>query len=79
MSFPMFVWSFREIPKAKLMSEVLFTIPDTPQGPKYIGKHNCVLILYKFWMKFGKILVKICLIGHPKLGKYVYLGSFFNT
>ena len=46
MSFPMFVWSFREIPKAKLMSEVLFTIPDTSQGPKYIGKHHLVLFLY---------------------------------
>ena len=68
MSFPMFVLSFREIPKAKLMSEVLFTIPDTSQGPKYIGKHNFVLILYKLWMNFGKSLVKICLIGRPKLG-----------
>ena len=46
MSFPMFVWSFREIPKAKLMSEVLFTIPDTSQGPKYIGKHHFVWIVY---------------------------------
>ena len=64
----MFVLSFREIPKAKLMSEVLFTIPDTSQGPKYIGKHICVLILYNCWMDFGKMLVKICLIGRPKLG-----------
>ena len=67
MSFPMFVWSFREIPKAKLMSEVLFTIPDTSQGPKYIGKHNFVLILYKNGQKFGDFFVKFCLIGRPKL------------
>ena len=46
MSLPMFAWSFREIPKAKLMSEVLFTIPDTSQGPKYIGKHYVVWFVY---------------------------------
>ena len=42
MSFPMFVWPSRETPKAKLMSEVLFTTPDTSQDPKYTGKHNFV-------------------------------------
>ena len=46
MSFPMFVLSFREIPKAKLMSEVLFTVPDTSQGPKYIGKHHFAWFVY---------------------------------
>ena len=36
----------REIPKAKLMSEVLFAIPDTSQGPKYIGKDHFVRSMY---------------------------------
>ena len=42
MSFPMIVLSFWEIPKAKLMSGVLFTILDTSQGPLYIGKQPFV-------------------------------------
>ena len=55
----MFVLSFREIPKAKLMSEVLFTIPDTSQGPKYIGKHNFVWFVYENGQIVFKIMVKI--------------------
>ena len=55
MSFPMFVLSFREIPKAKLMSEVLFTIPDTSQGPKYIGKHYFVCF---FFINLNEFCVK---------------------
>ena len=53
----MFVLSFREIPKAKLMPEVLFTILDTSQGPKYIGKH----CLYDLCINLDGLCVKLSL------------------
>ena len=40
MSFPLFVLPLREIPKAKLIPEGLFTIRGTFQGLLYIGKHR---------------------------------------
>ena len=42
MSFPMFVLSFREIPKAKLIPEIVSAILDTSQGALYIGKQPFV-------------------------------------
>ena len=42
MSFPLLVWPNPEIPKAKLMSDILFTILDTSWGPLYIGKQPFV-------------------------------------
>ena len=75
MSFPMYVWSFREIPQAKLMSEVLFTIPDTSKGPLYIGKKPSVWIVYQFGLILVDILIQNCSVGHPKLAKYGKIGS----
>ena len=59
MSFPMFVLSIREIPKAKVMSEVLFTTTDTLGIYIYIGKQPSKGILYYFGWILVEFLIKI--------------------
>ena len=56
MSSPLFVLPFQEIPKAKLIPEVLFTILDTSQGPLYTGKQVFAWILYTFGLILRKVV-----------------------